>query len=76
MRLAPVPLFYAKNAQQAIQYAAESSKTTHGAEQAVDACRYFAGLIVGALEGRSKDELLSTGFCPVEGLWEREGHNF
>ncbi|MBT3605354.1 MAG: ADP-ribosylglycohydrolase family protein, partial [Candidatus Latescibacteria bacterium] len=72
MRLAPVPLFYAKNAQQAIQYAAESSKTTHGAEQAVDACRYFAGLIVGALEGRSKDELLSTGFCPVEGLWERE----
>ncbi len=72
MRLAPVPLFYAQDPVMAIQYAADSSRTTHGAEQAVDACRYFAGLIVGAIEGRKKDELLSAGFCPVAGLWDAE----
>jgi hypothetical protein len=38
----------------------------------VDACRYFAGLIVGALSGVGKDELLAPGFCPVPGLWDRE----
>jgi hypothetical protein len=35
----------------------------------VDACRYFAGLIVGTVQDRPKDELLSPGFCPVPGLW-------
>jgi ADP-ribosyl-[dinitrogen reductase] hydrolase len=37
--------------------------------EAIDACRYFAGLIIGAIQGYSKDELLSPGFCPVTGLW-------
>lgn len=72
MRLAPVPLFYAQDPEKAIHWAAESSKTTHGAKQAVDACRYLAGLIVGTLEGRSKDALLASGFCPVVGLWDAE----
>ena len=70
MRLAPVPLFFASNPHQAIAHAADSSRTTHGALDAVDACRYFAGLILGALEGRSKDELLADGFSPVPGLWD------
>ncbi len=72
MRLAPVPLFFAQDPVQAIFYAGESSRTTHGAQECVDACRYFAGLIIGALQERSKDELLSPMFSPVEGLWERE----
>ena len=37
----------------------DSSRTTHGAEQAVDACRYFGGLIVGALGSVEKATLLS-----------------
>ena len=49
MRLAPTPLFYCRDPDKAIHYAAESSRTTHRAREAVDACRYFAGLIVGAL---------------------------
>jgi ADP-ribosylglycohydrolase len=49
MRLAPVPIFYAHDAREAISRAADSSRTTHGAAQAVDACRHFAGLLVGAL---------------------------
>jgi len=70
MRLAPVAHFYARNPHEAIEKAGESSRTTHGAWEAVDACRYFAGLLVGALQGRPKDELLSPAFCPVPGLWD------
>ena len=53
----------------AIEQAAASSRTTNGAAEAVDACRYYAGLIVGALQGRSKDDLLAPLFTPLEGLW-------
>ena len=40
-----------------IHTGAESSRTTQGAQTAVDACRYFAGLLVGALGGRKQGEL-------------------
>ena len=72
MRLAPVPMYYAADAAEAIAKAGKSSRTTHQAEEAVDACRYFAGLLVGALRGVDKETLLSSAYCPVEGLWERE----
>ena len=71
MRLAPVPMYFAGDAVEAIDRSADSSRTTHGAEEAVDACRYFAGLLFGALHGVDKDTLLSAAYCPVEGLWER-----
>ena len=71
MRLAPVPMYFAGDAAEAISRSADSSRTTHGAEEAVDACRYFAGLIVGALYGIDKETLLSPRYCPVDGLWER-----
>ncbi len=71
MRLAPVALYYHRQPETAIAMAAESSRTTHAAPAAVDACRYMAGLILGALHGSTKDELLGERFCPVPGLWER-----
>jgi ADP-ribosylglycohydrolase len=71
MRLAPVPLFFATDPEQAIYLSAESSKTTHGATTCLDACRYFGGLLVGAIQGVSKEELLSPRYTPVERLWER-----
>jgi ADP-ribosylglycohydrolase len=55
-----------------VEYAALSSRTTHGAAECIDACRYFAGLIVGAVQDRPKGELLSPMFSPVPGLWDRE----
>jgi ADP-ribosyl-[dinitrogen reductase] hydrolase len=64
MRLAPVPLAFRPNFGLAVHNAGESSRTTHGAPSAVDACRYFAGLLLGALEGRSKEEILSAFFYP------------
>jgi ADP-ribosyl-[dinitrogen reductase] hydrolase len=70
MRLAPVPMFYASQPERAIERSGESSRTTHGAETAVDACRYFGGLIVGALNGVAKDELLSPLFTPIPSYWD------
>lgn len=69
MRLAPVPLRYAPDPPAAVRFAAESSTTTHGAAEAVDACRYFAALIVGALGGATKRDLLSPAFAPAGVDW-------
>ena len=71
MRLAPAAMYFAGDAEVAIERSADSSRTTHGAREAVDACRYFAGLLVGALLGVDKETLLSSSYCPIEGLWER-----
>ncbi len=70
MRLAPVPLFFFREPANAIELSGDSSRTTHGARAAVDACRYFGGLIAGALMGASKDELLSSCYSPVDGHYE------
>ena len=72
MRLAPVPLFFASNPEHAIHMSGESSRTTHGAATCIYACRYFGGLIVGAVQGESKEELLSPRYSPVAGLWDRQ----
>ena len=69
MRLAPVPMFYAGDPREAIEKSGESSKMTHGAPAAIDACRYFGALIVGALSGEVKDIILSDHYCPAAGYW-------
>lgn len=66
MRLAPVILFYARNPELAVERAADSSRTTHGAAAALDACRYMAALILGALDGVDKDTLLSSDYWPAD----------
>ena len=71
MRLAPVPLFFARSPEMAVEISGESSRTTHGARTAVDACRYLGALIVGAVQGTAKDELLSPLYSPVPGYWAR-----
>jgi len=70
MRLAPVPLFHADKPMEAIERSGDSSRTTHGAAAAVDACRYFGALLVGAVTGAGKEEMLSQRYCPVPGYWE------
>lgn len=71
MRLAPVPMYYADNPKEAIEQSGESSRTTHGAMVCIDACRYFGGLIVGALAGTDKDELLADHYAPIPGYWDK-----
>ena len=67
MRLAPVPLFFAAGPAAAIERAADSSRTTHGARTCVDACRVMASLIVGAVHGVPKERLLAPGYSPLAG---------
>ena len=65
MRLVPVAMRYARSPEQALRMAAQSSKITHGARACLDACRYFGGLLVGALTGVDRDTLLSPRYSPI-----------
>lgn len=56
MRLAPIPLFFSGDASTAIARAADSSRTTHAAREAIDACRYMAAIIVRILDGAEWSE--------------------
>lgn len=69
MRLAPVPIRWWNDPCQAIHFAGESSRTTHGAPTCVDACRYMAGILVALLNGASKETVLAPAFHPTLGVW-------
>lgn len=58
MRLAPVPLYYYPDHAATIAYSGESSRTTHGAIECIDACRLLGSLIYKALTGQRKSDLL------------------
>ena len=58
MRLAPVALRFWDDREQLAWAASEQSKTTHGAEEAVDACRAFAELLADAIAGMPRDRVL------------------
>ena len=59
MRLAPVAIFCMGDAAQAEEMAAAQSETTHPAPVAHDACRLFARMLVEAIDGTAKGEVLS-----------------
>ncbi len=65
MRLAPAPLAFAGEPEQAMVFAGESSRTTHAAAECVDACRYFAGLLLAAVGGMSKAQILNNNYEPA-----------
>ena len=71
MRLAPVPMFYAQQPVQAIEQSGESSRSTHGALEAIDACRFFGGLLCAALNGADKDILLGSRHSPINQYWQQ-----
>ena len=68
MRLSPVALRYWDDRAMLDAAAAEQSRTTHGAETAVDACRGFAALLADAISGKAKADLLAPR--PFEGAPE------
>ena len=61
MRLAPIALYFAGDPALAESQAAASSRTTHAAREAVDACRLFARLLLRGLAGLPRDEILAPG---------------
>lgn len=58
MRLAPVPMFFFPDREAAIAMSGESSRTTHGAQECIEASRLFGAMLVAAFSGCSKDEIL------------------
>lgn len=58
MRLAPIPMYFFPDLDAVERYAAESSRTTHGAPECIDACRLFARILCRALLGQSKEEVV------------------
>ncbi|PSB13974.1 ADP-ribosylglycohydrolase [filamentous cyanobacterium CCP1] len=58
MRLAPVPMFYAPDRDRVLHFSAESSRTTHGAVECIDACRLLGDILLRALTGASKPSIL------------------
>jgi ADP-ribosyl-[dinitrogen reductase] hydrolase len=58
MRLAPVPMFFHPDSAEAVRWAGESSRTTHGALECIESCQLLAAMICAALSGGSKDEVL------------------
>ena len=66
MRLAPIPLFYHPDREAVWHHAAESSRTTHGATECLDACRLLGDMLHRALLGQPKrDVVLGKPLQPV-----------
>ncbi|WP_437880379.1 ADP-ribosylglycohydrolase family protein [Pseudomonas sp. LRF_L74] len=59
MRLAPVVLFYYPHREALIEYSALSSRTTHGAPEALESCVLFALMLAKALAGETKEAILA-----------------
>jgi ADP-ribosylglycohydrolase len=69
MRLAPVPLFFYRYPQHAVEFSGISGEITHGDRIAYDACRYYGALIAAALQGENKKKLLASSFYSDHKEW-------
>ena len=58
MRLAPVPMYFYPDRDAAINMSGDSSRTTHGADECVEASRLFGAMLFIALDGGSKEAIL------------------
>jgi ADP-ribosyl-[dinitrogen reductase] hydrolase len=58
MRLAPVPMFFFPDREAAVRMSGESSRTTHGAAECVEASQLFGAILFDALAGKEKEQIL------------------
>lgn len=58
MRLAPIPMFYFPDRDRVLHFSGESSRTTHGAAECIDASRLLGDILFHALSRASKTEIL------------------
>lgn len=61
MRLAPIPMFFYPDEPAAADYSATSSRCTHASVECVEAAALLGGMLVRALAGASKQEVLFGG---------------
>lgn len=66
MRLAPVAMYFSPQVSDVIHYCGESSRTTHGAAECIDACRFFGTLLHLALIGAGRQEILQCNVYNAE----------
>lgn len=59
MRLAPIPIHFLDTPDLAIQLCEEQSRTTHQAVECLMACRLLGEVLLHALQGKSKKEMLA-----------------
>ena len=65
MRLAPVVLFCHPDHDMALEWAVDSSRTTHAAPEALDCSRLLAHILFRALDGASMSEMLEPAAFPL-----------
>lgn len=66
MRLAPVPMLWRRDPERARFYAAESTRTTHGAAEALDCSRLFSSQVRAALMGAGVEAVLTPAMPPPQ----------
>lgn len=70
MRLAPIPIRYMDQPEEAVRLSEEQARATHQAPECLAASRLFSELLVRALQGQSKEEVLAphalAGKLPVK----------
>jgi ADP-ribosylglycohydrolase len=70
-RIGPAVALLLADPESAIEAAVDAARVTHQAPATLDAVRYLAGLLAGALQGAPKVELTRPLFSPVAGYWDR-----
>lgn len=60
MRLAPIPMVYHRDMTACMQYAKDSSRTTHASKECIDASQLFAYLIVKAFTTNTKQAIFQN----------------
>ena len=69
-RIGPAVAWYLADPRAAIDAAINCARVTHQAPLTLDAVRYFAALLAGALAGVDKGELLAPMYSPLSGYWD------
>jgi len=69
-RIGPAAAWHYADPGAAIEAAAQCARVTHQAPLTLDAVRYLAALLAGALAGADKAALLAPMFSPAPGYWD------
>lgn len=69
-RIGPAVAWHLANPHAAIDTAINCARITHQAPLTLDAVRYLAALLAGALTGADKAALLAPIYSPVPGYWD------
>lgn len=64
MRIAPVAMLYRNDPEKLLEFARDSSRTTHGSAECLDASQYFCSLLASAFNAADKNSIVAS-YKPV-----------